>query len=122
VGVDNSILWGNEAGAECRKDQIDTLQSIASVKTSDIQCGNTFYAGYGNIFSDPLMVNASAGDVRLSDGSPCIDAGNSYVDFEPMTPGFTLMPDLDPAGNPRIVDGNGDGIAEVDMGVYEYMP
>jgi len=116
--VENSIFWGNEGWAVAW--QIWT-SSFNRVKTSNIQYGSTVYQGYGNIFEDPLMVNAATGDVRLGNGSPCIDAGNSYVDFEPMTRGgFTLLPDLDPAGNPRVADGNGDGVAEVDMGVYEY--
>jgi len=49
------------------------------------------------------------GDVRLRAGSPCIDAGdNAYV--------FGAL-DLD--GYPRIMDGDGDSIAIVDMGAYE---
>jgi len=52
------------------------------------------------------------GDVRLRADSPCIDAGdNAYA---------TGDHDLD--GNPRVVDGDGDGVAVVDMGAYEYSP
>jgi predicted outer membrane repeat protein len=126
VRIENSIVWGNISPGigddQHLYNQIAPFSHV-SVKTSNIQNGNIpIFQGYGNIFEDPKMVNASAGDVRLSGGSPCIDAGNSYIDFEPMTPGFTLLPDLDPAGNPRIVDGDGDGGAEVDMGAYEYQP
>jgi predicted outer membrane repeat protein len=126
VRIENSIVWGNISPGigddQHLYNQIAPFSHV-SVKTSNIQNGNIpIFQGYGNIFEDPKMVNASAGDVRLSGGSPCIDAGNSYIDFEPMTPGFTLLPDFDPAGNPRIVDGDGDGGAEVDMGAYEYQP
>jgi len=80
----------------------------------------------GNISEDPLFVltpgpgpdgawgtgDDEPGDARLSAGSPCIDAGNNaYV------PEFVTT-DLD--GNPRFVDGSGDGVATVDMGAYEY--
>ena len=45
-------------------------------------------------------------------GSPCIDAAdNDAVPAEVAT-------DLD--GNPRIVDGDDDGEATVDMGAYEF--
>jgi len=62
------------------------------------------------IFEDPLFVNPAAGDYHLQSGSPCIDRGNNDA------PG---LPDFDFDGNPRIVDGDGDGIEVVDMGAYE---
>lgn len=65
-------------------------------------------------FSDP------EGDLRLEGGSPCIDAGNQYVDSDIVLPGFQRLPDTDLDGNARIADGNGDGHEEVDMGCYEY--
>jgi hypothetical protein len=46
--------------------------------------------------------------------------GSNYVDYEPMTPGFQLLPAADLNGSQRIVDGDGDGNAFVDMGPYEY--
>jgi parallel beta-helix repeat protein len=63
-----------------------------------------------NIIRDPLFVD-TLNDFRLQEGSPCIDAGDNYA-----APGS----DLD--GNPRIVDGNEDDSAVVDMGAYEYQP
>jgi len=131
--IENSILWGNRSNGMTEDvhtlwNQIFSNHSHPSVMNSNIEKGDVVYGdyhhymGYGNIFEDPKMVNASAGDVRLGADSPCIDSGNSYVDFEPITTGFTFLPDTDPAGNPRITDGNDDGIAEVDIGVYEYQP
>ncbi|HXI91978.1 MAG TPA: right-handed parallel beta-helix repeat-containing protein [Blastocatellia bacterium] len=63
----------------------------------------------GNISADPLFVNPSA-DFHLRPGSPSIDTGDNSAPNLPST-------DLD--GNPRIQDGNGDGVAKVDMGAYE---
>jgi hypothetical protein len=67
----------------------------------------------GNISADPLFVNPSTGDYHLRRGSPVIDAGDNSAPNLPST-------DLD--GKPRIQDGNGDGIAVVDMGGYEASP
>ncbi len=49
-------------------------------------------------------------DLHLRYGSPGIDAGTDLS--------ATLTTDLD--GNPRPLDGNGDGIAAFDMGAYEF--
>jgi len=50
------------------------------------------------------------GDFHLEPNSLCIDVGNNAA------PG---LPDFDFEGDARIVDGNGDGNAIVDMGVDE---
>jgi len=50
--------------------------------------------------------------IWLSSMSPCIDAGT------PDTTGLNL-PDFDILGNDRIVDGDGDGFAYIDMGAFE---
>ena len=67
----------------------------------------------GNISADPLFVNPAAVDYHLRSGSPSIDTGDNSAPNLPAT-------DLD--GYLRIQDGNGDGIAIVDMGVYETLP
>ena len=61
-----------------------------------------------NQMGDPMLNE----DYRLHAGSPCIDAGNNDV--------VTDATDLD--GNARIMDGDGDGGAIVDMGAYEVFP
>ena len=63
---------------------------------------------FGNISADPLFVSAT--DFRLQAGSPAIDAGD---------PAATGLPATDLAGAARVTDGNGDGMAVVDMGAYE---
>lgn len=65
---------------------------------------------FHNIIRDPLFVD-SLNDFRLQEGSPCIDAGDNSV-----------APDSDLDGNQRIVDGNDDDSAVVDMGAYEFQP
>jgi len=67
----------------------------------------------GNISADPLFKNAANGDFHLTQGSPVIDAGDNSAPNLPAT-------DFD--GNPRITDGNNDGVATVDPGAYEFAP
>jgi len=71
--------------------------------------------GDGNVNVTPGFVNSSGGDFSLAASSPLIDAGDpaALAGDEPTT---------DLAGNPRVVDGNGDGTARRDMGAFEYQP
>ena len=66
----------------------------------------------GNISADPLFINPTQGDYHLQQGSPSIDAGDN------LTPN---LPDTDIDGDPRILDGDGDGTAIVDMGIDEFL-
>jgi hypothetical protein len=66
----------------------------------------------GNISADPQFTDPAQGDYHLQQGSPSIDAGDNQA------PNL-LDTDLD--GDPRILDGDGDGIATVDMGVDEFL-
>jgi hypothetical protein len=100
--VHNSIVYFNRA-------PVDTNCSGATLEYS---CATPLIDGAGNISADPLFVNTSAGDFRLSPGSPCIDTGTN--DF------YLLAMDIQ--GLPRVMDGNDDGIATVDMGAYEFNP
>ncbi|GJM10153.1 MAG: hypothetical protein DHS20C11_24290 [Lysobacteraceae bacterium] len=67
--------------------------------------------GEGNITADPKFANPASNDFRLASGSLAIDAGSNAMPNIPST-------DLD--GVDRIVDGNRDGLAVVDMGAYEF--
>ena len=71
-------------------------------------CGWDITGYFGNISADPLFMSAT--DRRLQAGSPAMDAGD---------PAVTGLPTTDLAGAPRVTDGNGDGLAVVDMGAYE---
>jgi len=109
----NCIVWGNTAWDEEYPEQIHDLTWTYNTPTAASYCDigdATTYPGTGNIRLDPMFVNASAGDFHLPGSSPCVDRGtNSDPD----------MPSTDYAGQPRIRDGNEDGLATADMGVYE---
>ena len=115
----NSILWSNIAGRF--GPQIALQNSVTvSVSYSDVQGGQapvyvesgcTLDWSTGNIDDDPLFIDAANGDFYLTIGSPCIDTGNSSV---------SGLPDFDLRGYPRITDGDYNGVASVDIGVYEY--
>lgn len=67
----------------------------------------------GNIFEPVLFLDSEETPYQLSDLSPCIDTGT------PDTLGLFLPP-WDLLGNNRVWDGNGDGVAVIDMGCYEF--
>jgi parallel beta-helix repeat protein len=66
-----------------------------------------------NISADPMFVDPDNSDYHLQGGSPCIDKGTNV-------PWESVTDPTDAEGNPRIVDGDGDGVETVDMGVFEY--
>ncbi len=102
LAVRNSIVWGNGwaiAGEGA---------SLVQVRYSDIEGG--FY-GSGNIDADPQFMDPDRADYHLRLGSPCVDSG--FNDWAPNH-------DLD--GDPRPLDGNGDGVATADMGADELLP
>lgn len=104
--VTNSILWGNTPQEIYNND----AESAPVVSYSNLQGG---YTGVGNINGDPLFVNAANGDLHLLPGSPCIDTGNNAAPD---------LPAVDFEGDARILDGDGDGTATIDMGVDEHVP
>jgi predicted outer membrane repeat protein len=103
--VTNSILWGNTATGQDHQ----LYGNYGAVTHNDID--QSGYTGNGNIRQDPLLF----GSVRphLREGSPCIDAGNNSA-FQ--------IPSVDFDGDPRIIDGDGNGTATVDMGADEFVP
>jgi len=65
----------------------------------------------GNISSDPLFLSPAGSDFHLQATSLAIDAGSNSA---------PSLPTQDIVGNDRILDGNGDCTATVDMGAYEF--
>jgi serine protease len=113
VGIfDNNILFDNDIGVAAGGGIVwennlvfggqSTYQGIAD------QTGIN-----GNISADPLFADPSSADFHLLAGSPCIDAGFNGAPFLPAT-------DFD--GGPRIIPGQMNGPAIVDMGAYEFNP
>jgi len=75
-------------------------------------CVNALASG-GNISADPQFARERRRTAyRLTAGSPAVDAG---------TP-TSVAGSTDAAGRPRVVDGNGDGTAVIDLGAYELKP
>jgi hypothetical protein len=72
----------------------------------------TFEMTEPDIDADPLFTAELLGDFTLRPGSPAIDSA-----FSPPLAAGESATDL--SGNPRVVDGNGDGVAARDMGAFE---
>ncbi len=106
--VINSIFWDNINAIEIDY-SVDDENDASQVEYSDIRNG---FPGEGNIDEDPMFVDPENGDLHLKSTSPCIDSGNN--DFVPQD-------DTDFEGEPRIMDGDGDSIAIVDMGADEFL-
>jgi len=116
----NCILW-NDVPEEIYFFELWPANAI-TISYSDIQGDSagivtndngTVYWLEGNIDEDPLFAATGDHPLSLQEGSPCIDAGT------PDTVGLNLPP-WDILGNYRIWDGDGDQIAIIDMGAYEY--
>jgi hypothetical protein len=100
----NCIIWANRApvGTQMTDSSDPTYSCI-----KDWSRG-----GEGNISPKSVrFVNEKGGDYRLLADSPCIDAGSNS--------GW-MWDAVDPHGNARIVDGDGDGDPVADMGAYEF--
>ncbi len=117
--LNNDILWNDAAEEVWFTPQVNPCTLATSY--SDIQGG---VAGIitndnglinwkeGNIDNYPVFEGMGENPYALAAGSPCIDAGTAD------TTGLNLPP-WDLLGNVRIWDGDGDGVALVDMGAYE---
>ena len=101
--IQNTIVWDNAP-----EEVYGT--GTPTIIYSDIKGGVT---GVGNINENPMLAGSGPHPFALTGGSPCIDAGT------PDTTGL-LLPAKDLAGNKRFWDGDGNSIAVVDMGAYEY--
>ena len=141
--VANSTISGNSAapdggGVHTAGDASTTLYNtiVALNDGSDIAGTLEAGSGFNLIGMDPHFVrnqsdggdgwgdnpttpdideseNDDYGDLRLAHGSPAIDAGDPNIVDPPAT---------DQGGSQRFVDGNGDGVARIDIGAYQYAP
>ncbi len=105
----NCILWGDDPEEIYNYD----AGSEPVVNYSDVQGGCEAIwgaiCGPGNLDALPWFADPANGDVHLTACSQCIDAGYNTPE----------LPPFDFEGDARIVDGNDDGTATVDMGVDE---
>ena len=109
----NCIFWDNSAslGSDlCNLMNVDIPLNYSAINPDNISGG---WTGTGNINEDPLFDLSGPHPYALMPNSPCIDAGT------PDTTGLNLPP-CDIMGCVRIWDGDGDGIAVIDMGAYEF--
>lgn len=72
--LDSSLLWGN--GVDLDVDAPVGL-SYCDVRAATQPLGPTSFS------ADPLFVQPAAGDLRLQDGSPCVDAGSPLLPPDP---------------------------------------
>ena len=153
VTVRNSILWGDTAPNGSELSLWGDASSVLTVEYSDVEGGQagvyvygdgTLVWGSGNIETLPLFADADGpdnipgtadDDVRISAGSPCIDAADNTgvpldttdLDDDGDT---TERTPIDPDGAPRFFDDpatNDTGVPDppdymeiVDMGAYEF--
>jgi len=114
----NSIVSGNGAAADTYwihgdcYDGDDFCREYAGAGGLEIVSSCVQGGWYGRaLAADPRFVDPEQGDFRLQADSPCIDTGDNEASQDI---------DMDLYGNYRIWDGDGDGIAKVDMGAYEH--
>ncbi len=105
---DNSS-WGNTSTLNISHCNIQGGQSAIYNQNN----ANIVNWGEGNIDDDPFFLLSGYDPYQLTEYSSCIDSGT------PDTTGLFLPP-WDLLYNERVVDGDGDGIAIIDIGAYEY--
>ena len=120
--MNNSIIWGNISADNGGNDIFiddDILGNIVlhyclygNDANDIVDFNNQLTATDNNLTVDPQFVNPAGGNYHLSSNSPAINKGsNGYIAADDT---------VDVAGNQRIYNKNGGGIA--DIGAYEYHP
>jgi|GEM_PF-2064474 len=127
--LQNCIFFGNADTAA--SNYSETAQIYGGTNTVQYSCiqGLSTYAGNGNINSDPLFANPLGDDwipgtpddnLRLTKGSPCVDAGNNTLVPAELTTDLDGMPRFwDDPDTPNTGVGANPGDPIVDMGAYE---
>ena len=109
----NNILYGNNTGMEAvygTDAENPTFENnLVFGNGVDYQLMSNQTGINGNLSSDPMFQDDINDNFMLTSGSPAIDAGSSV-----------RAPDNDFDNNVRPQDGDGDGVAAVDIGAYEF--
>ena len=101
-------IWVGSADANLPVIQANLVFSESGARYNGIASDQTGING--NISGDPQFANVPNNDFHLRSTSPAIDVALAAA-----------APTVDFAGLTRPVDGNGDGTAEPDLGVYEFL-
>jgi hypothetical protein len=126
----NCIVWGNSGAEEnqimfsiccpmCERSsepvavraRHSCIQGPGEPPANGYYTPLTYIDDANSIHADPRFVSPETGDYHLRADSPCIDAGSSSLPVR--------LAATDLAGTARLVDFDGDGVAQVDMGAYE---
>ncbi len=123
VDIYNNIFWGN-SGAK-NGYELSITKSWSSVPTTILNAFNNIFDQDDVLFKqdinnrqdnldiNPIFADPANGNYRLKATSLLIDAGLNNA---------PSLPQVDLDGNNRIMDGDNDGTAHVDIGAYEYNP
>ncbi|MHC4945967.1 MAG: right-handed parallel beta-helix repeat-containing protein [Planctomycetota bacterium] len=122
----NCIFWNNSVGAPTRRGAniavwyFNSDDEYLLIACCDVENGLNSLELYSaglyyitNIDEDPLLIDPLNDDFHLDYASPCIDRGYNNIPH---------LPAKDFEGHPRILDGDGDLKAVVDIGADELMP
>ena len=126
----NSILWLNAGENLGGSGSISSAHCLIGVDPKFLRDPSHGGDGWGDDPSTPEIdesANDDYGDLRLAADSPAFDQGdNAHLPPDELdldNDGDTAEPiPFDLAGTTRIIDGDGDATAIVDIGAYEYIP
>lgn len=109
--IQDSILYQNEQG--------DLSGASNAIVTNNLIGDGQLTGSDGNFAADPLFSSSSTLDFSLTAESPAIDRGSTKL---PLATGLIPPPVLreDLLFHQRPVDGDGDGIAQIDLGAIEF--